>query len=91
MAHLRETGREKLLPRILRELKRIDARAQSFGELLEVASAAEKASAEKEAHALGITAHAQVNHGLISGWRARSGAAASTVPASARSSTSTAR
>lgn len=71
--HLEATGRQKLLPRILRELKRIDAQAQSFGEVLEAASEREKAAAEKEAGALGITAKAQVNEELVSGWRARSG------------------
>lgn len=73
VAHLKETGREKLLPRIGRELARIEASAASFGELLEVASEHEKASAEKEAKEFGISAHAQVNETLVSGWRARSG------------------
>jgi F0F1-type ATP synthase delta subunit len=73
MEHLQATGRVKLLPRILRELRRIEARAASLSETFEVASAGEKAAAEKEAHALGITAHARVNHDLISGWRARTG------------------
>lgn len=73
VAHLKETGREKLLPRILRELKRIEARAESFGELLEVASENEVKQAEREAQALGITAKAQVNGTLVSGWRARAG------------------
>lgn len=71
--HLREVGREKLLPRILRELKRLEARKASFGESLEVASTEEKSVAEKEAKELGITATAHVNSALISGWRARSG------------------
>jgi F0F1-type ATP synthase delta subunit len=69
--HLKETGREKLLPRILREFKRIDARSESFGELLEVASEQEVAAAQKEAKELGITATAQVNPDLVTGWRAR--------------------
>jgi len=71
--NLHETGREKLLPRILRELKRIDARAESFGESLEVASDAERTSAQKEARELGISTDAHVNAELVSGWRARSG------------------
>lgn len=71
--HLKEVGREKLLPRILREFSKLDALATAFGESLEVASQDEKAHAEKEAHALGITAHAHVNHDLVSGWRARKG------------------
>ena len=73
VAHLKETGREKLLPRIGRELGRIEARAQSFGELLEVASTKEKVQAEREAKALDITVHAHVNKALVSGWRARKG------------------
>lgn len=71
--HLKKTGREKLLLRIARELGRIDKRTQSFGVLLEVASAKEKVHAEKEAKKLGITARGQVNQALITGWRARSG------------------
>lgn len=73
VVHLKETGREKLMPRIARELHRLDARAQSFGEQLEVASAHEKAHAEKEAKEFGITAKAEVNETLVSGWRARTG------------------
>jgi F0F1-type ATP synthase delta subunit len=73
VAHLKESGREKLLPRIARELNRLDARTQSFGEQLEVASPHEKESAQSEAQAFGITAEAEVNDTLISGWRARSG------------------
>lgn len=73
IAHLSETGREKLLPRILREFSRIDARAESFGEILEIASAKEKTAAEKEAQAFGITSPAQINAELVTGWRARSG------------------
>src|SRR5438105_14491042 len=46
--HLKETGRQKLLPRILRELKRIESRAQVFDESLEVASEAETKQSESE-------------------------------------------
>jgi F0F1-type ATP synthase delta subunit len=73
MAHLKETGREKLLPRILREYRRIEARAQTFGEELEVASDKEAAKASTEAKSLGITAKPTVNPALVTGWRARSG------------------
>lgn len=73
VAHLKEAGREKLLPRILLELKRLDARSTAFGEVLEVASESEKAAATKEAKELGITADAIVNETLVSGWRARTG------------------
>lgn len=71
--HLKKTGRLKLLPRIGRELGRIEARAKTFGELLEVASESEKAQAEREAKELGVNAKAQVNESLVSGWRARVG------------------
>lgn len=70
---LKTTGREKLLPRIGRELRRISARADSFGEQLEVADRSELKKAEQEAKDLGITAHAQINETLITGWRARTG------------------
>lgn len=73
VAHLKEVGREKLLPRILRELKRLDERSSSLGEILEVASEQEKALAMKEAQELGITAPAVINDVLVSGWRARTG------------------
>jgi F0F1-type ATP synthase delta subunit len=73
VAHLNETGREKLLPRILREFKRIEARAQTFGQELEVASDKVAASAAREAAELGITAEPVVNPDLVTGWRARSG------------------
>ncbi|MDB4992442.1 MAG: hypothetical protein JWL75_687 [Parcubacteria group bacterium] len=73
IAHLRETGRMKLLPRILLELKRIDARAGTLMESLEVASESEISEATKEAKELGINANATVNKDLVSGWRARTG------------------
>ncbi len=73
IAHLKAEGRLKLLPRILRELKRLDARNQSLGDLLEVASEKEKAAAEADAKSLGITANAVVNETLVTGWRARTG------------------
>jgi F0F1-type ATP synthase delta subunit len=73
VAHLRETGRLKLLPRILRELKRLDARATTLSETLEVASESEKAAATKEAKEMGITAEPTINTDLVSGWRAQTG------------------
>lgn len=73
VAHLKKTGRLKLLPHIGRELKRIEERAQVFDELLEVASEQERAQAEKEAKEFGITAKARVNENLVSGWRAHTG------------------
>lgn len=71
--HLKESGREKLLPRILRELRRIEARTKSLDEILEVASTHEKPQAQRAAKEYGITEHAQVNPSLITGWRARKG------------------
>ncbi len=69
IAHLHETGRLKLLPRILRELKRLDARAGVLSQTLEVASESEMITAAKEAKELGITASPTVNKELVSGWR----------------------
>lgn len=73
VTHLNKTGRMKLLPHIARELGRIEARAETFEEHLEVASEQEKAQAQREANELGIHAKAQVNESLVSGWRARVG------------------
>jgi F0F1-type ATP synthase delta subunit len=73
-SHLKETGRTKLLPGILRQLKVIEARRAKLAPSVEVASEKESAHALKEAAARGISASkAQVNHALIKGWRARSG------------------
>ncbi len=73
VAHLKETGRLKLLPRILLELKRLDARASALTNILEVASEKEVAQAVAEAKELGITVAPSVNDSLVSGWRARVG------------------
>ncbi len=73
VTHLQVSGREKLLPHILREYKRIEARAEVLDESLEVASQSEKAAAVREAKEFGITAHANVNESLVSGWRAQKG------------------
>lgn len=72
-AHLKEVGREKLLPRILRELKRIEARTQSLVETFEVASEHEKKHAQIEAKELGVTTDPVINHTLVTGWRSRTG------------------
>ncbi|MDB5195186.1 MAG: hypothetical protein JWO84_370 [Parcubacteria group bacterium] len=72
--HLASSGRTKLLPGILRQLKVIEARRAKLAPSVEVASQSESAHALKEAAAQGIVAtKAQVNHALIKGWRARSG------------------
>ncbi len=74
MSHLTATGRTKLLPGILRELKVIEARAAKLAPSVEVASEKEAAHALAEAKAAGISVPvAHVNHALIKGWRARSG------------------
>ena len=72
ITHLKESGRTKLLPRILRELKILEARAAKRGSHIEVASHADAHEAEIEAAAHGISgAKAHVNHDLIKGWRAK--------------------
>ncbi len=72
--HLKAEGRSKLLPGILRELKRLDERAQKLAPSVEVASESESKEALREAAEAGITApHATVNPSLIRGWRARAG------------------
>ena len=73
IAHLKAEGRLKLLPRVLRELKRLEARHASLGDLLEVTSEKEAAAALSEAKSLGISAEPVVNETLVTGWRARSG------------------
>lgn len=70
--HLKEEGRTKLLPGILRELKSMQAREAKLLPSVEVASESEAATALKEANAAGIDAkEAHVNPSLIRGWRAR--------------------
>ncbi|HEY0010376.1 MAG TPA: hypothetical protein VGB97_00480 [Candidatus Paceibacterota bacterium] len=69
MAHLQKTGRTKMLPQLLRELKTLRARQSSRGPLLEVASDAEAKAAEAAVLAEGVTTTAAVNPSLVSGWR----------------------
>lgn len=72
--HLKEEGRMKLLPGVLRELNVLQARTSVLAPSLEVATEAEKESAIAQAKAQGIdTGTVSVNPSLISGWRARSG------------------
>ena len=72
-AHLKASGRLKLLPHILVALKKIEARETKLASVVEVASEHESAKALKAAAAAGIHAeHAKVNHSLINGWRATS-------------------
>ena len=72
LEHLARTGRRKLLPSILREVREQAARAEKAAPVVEVASAGESQKAREAAEAEGIAApHARVNHSLIRGWRAR--------------------
>lgn len=75
MIHLKTSGRMKLLPGILRELKVLEARKAKLAPQVEVASEKESHAALSAAKKLGVeVAKAQVNHDLLKGWRARSGA-----------------
>jgi F0F1-type ATP synthase delta subunit len=72
--NLKESGRLKLLPHILRELRILDAQFASLSSIVEVAHKEDSAHALKAARAAGIeSAHAVVNPSLIRGWRARRG------------------
>lgn len=74
VAQLSASGRTKLLPGILRELKVLEARRAKLAPSVEVASEKEAHAALAEAKAEGIVVEkAHVNHALISGWRARTG------------------
>lgn len=67
--HLESAGRMKLLPGILRELRRREAHEAKLAPVLEVASESEVSAAR----AAGAQAEAVVvNESLISGWRERS-------------------
>lgn len=74
IAHLKTTGRIKLLPRILHELSVQKSKRATFAPRVEVASEKEAATALSEARAEGIDAtETHVNPALIRGWRARKG------------------
>ncbi|HUQ30328.1 MAG TPA: F0F1 ATP synthase subunit delta [Candidatus Paceibacterota bacterium] len=74
IAHLKSSGRMKMLPEIARELRKVAARRLALAAKVEVAHEKEVAQALKEAAEAGISArHAKVNHALIQGWRAREG------------------
>lgn len=74
MKHLKEEGRLKLLPGILRELKTLEKALEKQSASLEVASEAEIPEALAAAKAAGILAStATVNTSLVRGWRAREG------------------
>ncbi len=70
--HLVSTGRVKILPQIVRELRKVAARRKAFETVVEAASEHEAAAALRAAADEGLHARrARVNHGLIAGWRAR--------------------
>lgn len=72
--HLKETGREKLWPSILRELTKIEQQQAKLTPMVEVAHEKDSAHALKEAAAHGIQAQeAVVNKTLVTGWRATQG------------------
>ena len=72
VAHLKVSGRMKLLPKILRELRIHEARTEKRGVHVEVASQADAPEALAQAAKQGISAtKAHVNHDLIKGWRAK--------------------
>jgi len=72
MKHLKDAGRLKLLPGILRSLRAEQQQSESRSAVLEVASEQEKAGAIREAKAMGIDAQTvRINPDLISGWRVR--------------------
>ena len=72
ITHLKQTGRSKMLPAILREVKQQSSQKTSTDTVLEVASKEETASAKKALEAEGIAPkHTHVNPDLIRGWRVR--------------------
>lgn len=76
IAHLKSSGRMKMLPQIARELRKVAARRLAQESKVEVAHEKDKHHALIEAGKMGIDArHATVNHTLIDGWRARKGGA----------------
>lgn len=70
--HLKGAGRLKMLPEILREFRKVNARRKALAPFVEVASESETKHALKASADEGIAAkHAHVNHALIKGFRAR--------------------
>jgi len=74
LAHLAQTGRMKLLPAILRDLRTKELQNKAVEASVEVAREADAKKALAGAKEAGIEAvTASVNPSLLSGWRARSG------------------
>ena len=72
VALLKRSGRMKLLPGILRELKRENARSEKLAPVLEIAHHKDEQSAKATLKKEGIEAvNTVVNPSLIRGWRAR--------------------
>lgn len=73
IAHLKSTGRAKMLPSLHKELHKIALRRQALAPRLEVANQKHRDTSLAEAKALGLTIEKTiVNPALISGWRALS-------------------
>ena len=71
VTYLKSNGREKLLPSILQDLRRLEEREAKLEPVVEVAHEKDAAHALKEAAAHGIHAtKTHVNKTLIQGWRA---------------------
>ncbi len=71
IVHLKRHGREKLLPKMARELANTAARRSARAASVEVAHQRYAKDALMQAEQSGIIAkHAKVNHELLSGWRA---------------------
>jgi len=73
VTHLEKSGRTKLLPRILAELKKSLLRKEASAPRIEVAREEEGTRALKEAKTLGVSANVTVNPSLLSGFRIRHG------------------
>ncbi len=70
--HLKSAGHMKMLPRVVRELKKVVARRKALQPIVEVAREEDSAAALLAAAREGVVAeHAIVNPALIRGWRAR--------------------
>jgi len=70
--HLKATGRLKLLPRIVLELKNLSLRTAKLAPLLEVATSGEESRAKESLKQQGVVVeNVSVNPSLIRGWRAR--------------------
>lgn len=72
VAHLKATGRMKLLPRIKKMLVEAQARSKKNSAVLEIARKEDEVSAIAEARLEGVEAtEIKINDSLIRGWRVR--------------------